>query len=418
MLRMKQADLARAVEISPSYLNLIEHNRRRIGGKLLVRLASVLDVEPAVLSAGGDAVLLQDVTTLASLKDGLQEGGQSQVEQAEDFVARFPGWAQFLCAQQRRIEGLERRLQHLNDRLSHDPILSEQMQDMLGAVASIRSTSSILVATPDLGTDWRARFQANIDHDSRRLAQTSEAMAHHLDQLTRDDTGFASASDAVAVFMERHAFHIAKIEAEGAAAIPSVMSAAPEFTDTPSRDLGRDILSQYAEDAERLPFQNFVEQARAAGFDPLKLAAQYQCGVVRVFRRLASLPRDPERPEIGLISCDRAGALLMRKAPVGLALPRFGPVCARWPLFAALQAPGSVRRDVLETEQGTTFDSYSIAEVQDPYQVTSIAPLRAYMLLIARPREAPQELDALAVGATCRICARDPCAARREPSVH
>ena len=32
VLGMKQADLAEAVGISASYLNLIEHNRRRIGG--------------------------------------------------------------------------------------------------------------------------------------------------------------------------------------------------------------------------------------------------------------------------------------------------------------------------------------------------------------------------------------------------
>ena len=34
MTGLKQADLARNLGISASYLNLIEHNRRRIGGKL------------------------------------------------------------------------------------------------------------------------------------------------------------------------------------------------------------------------------------------------------------------------------------------------------------------------------------------------------------------------------------------------
>lgn len=43
---LKQADLARDVGISPSYLNLIEHNRRRIGGKLLVDLARALGLNP------------------------------------------------------------------------------------------------------------------------------------------------------------------------------------------------------------------------------------------------------------------------------------------------------------------------------------------------------------------------------------
>ena len=37
--------------ISASYLNLIEHNRRRIGGKLLVDIAGALAVEPSVADA-------------------------------------------------------------------------------------------------------------------------------------------------------------------------------------------------------------------------------------------------------------------------------------------------------------------------------------------------------------------------------
>ncbi|WP_304951541.1 helix-turn-helix domain-containing protein, partial [Sulfitobacter sp.] len=36
MAGLKQAELAQQSGISASYLNLIEHNRRRIGGKLLL----------------------------------------------------------------------------------------------------------------------------------------------------------------------------------------------------------------------------------------------------------------------------------------------------------------------------------------------------------------------------------------------
>ena len=44
---MRQTELARQAGISPSYLNLIEHNRRRIGGKTLLKLAEALEVEPS-----------------------------------------------------------------------------------------------------------------------------------------------------------------------------------------------------------------------------------------------------------------------------------------------------------------------------------------------------------------------------------
>ena len=41
---LRQAEVARMAGISGPYLNLIEHNRRRIGGALLNRIAEALDV--------------------------------------------------------------------------------------------------------------------------------------------------------------------------------------------------------------------------------------------------------------------------------------------------------------------------------------------------------------------------------------
>ena len=44
-LGVSQAALARAVGVSPSYLNLIEANKRQVGGALLQRIAAELGIE-------------------------------------------------------------------------------------------------------------------------------------------------------------------------------------------------------------------------------------------------------------------------------------------------------------------------------------------------------------------------------------
>lgn len=54
---LRQADLARACGISPSYLNLIEHDRRRIGGTLLIEMAQALGTDPSTLAHGAGAAL-------------------------------------------------------------------------------------------------------------------------------------------------------------------------------------------------------------------------------------------------------------------------------------------------------------------------------------------------------------------------
>src|SRR6056297_3406811 len=102
-LGIRQTELAKAAEISPSYLNLIEHNRRRIGGRTLLRLAEALDVEPTLLSEGAEATLLSALQEAA----GSQEEREAEVDRAQEFAGRFPGWAQLVAAQHQKVETLE-----------------------------------------------------------------------------------------------------------------------------------------------------------------------------------------------------------------------------------------------------------------------------------------------------------------------
>jgi len=62
-----QSSLAEACDISPSYLNLIEKDKRRIGGALLHRLADRLGVAATQLSGVEDASLVRDMVDIGRL---------------------------------------------------------------------------------------------------------------------------------------------------------------------------------------------------------------------------------------------------------------------------------------------------------------------------------------------------------------
>lgn len=404
-LRMKQVDLAKSCGISASYLNLIEHNRRRISGALLLRIAETLSVEVAAFDQDGDAVLVEQLR---------QSIGDNDAVGAEDFVGQYPEWATRLVAQSRRIEELERTLMGLDDRLTHDPVLSEKMHEVLGAVAAIRSTSSILVETPELDADWRARFHTNIDNDSRRLAETSAEMAAHFDRLTFDDTGFATPAEAISAFFEARGFHLPEIETGGCEAIEGILAQAPEFSGSGAKALGRVVLAEYASDAANLPLDRFSEAAGQHEYDPAALAQQFGVELPAVFRRLATLPRQPDRPEIGLVSCDAAGAILLRKPPTSFALPRFGAACPLWPVFAALRSPGTPLRQRVESPQGARFVAYAIAATIGPNRFDEAPVLRSFMVLV---EDHLGSEGALTIGTSCRVCTVKKCRARREPSI-
>jgi len=134
---VRQADLARRIGISASYLNLIEHNRRRIGGKTLI--------------------------TALREADAAIEGTRAELDRVDEFAERFPGWAGLLAALHQRIAQLEHSVESLNDRLTHDPQLAASVHEVLSSAASIRSTASILAETEQLEAQWLARFHANIN---------------------------------------------------------------------------------------------------------------------------------------------------------------------------------------------------------------------------------------------------------------
>ena len=112
MAGLKQAELAQQSGISASYLNLIEHNRRRIGGKLLLNIAHALGVEPQALTEGAEAALI--ATLREAAEDAALTGPES--DRADEFAGRFPGWAKVLASSQRRIAALEQTVEALSDR--------------------------------------------------------------------------------------------------------------------------------------------------------------------------------------------------------------------------------------------------------------------------------------------------------------
>ncbi len=104
--QLQQSDLARAAGISASYLNLIEHNRRRIGGKLLQDIARALGIDVTLLAEGAERGRIEDLRGAAAALPG----AEAELGRAEEFAGRFPGWATLIALQSAEIARLERQV--------------------------------------------------------------------------------------------------------------------------------------------------------------------------------------------------------------------------------------------------------------------------------------------------------------------
>lgn len=406
-----QADLARAVGISASYLNLIEHNRRKLSDAVLAKLASVLGIDATLLAEGAAGGVAQDLRAAAMV--GL--GTKPEVERIDEFLGRFPGWADLLAEQYRRIGHLERMVAALNDRISHDPHLSLALHEVLSAVSSVRSTAAILAETEDIEPEWRALFHGNLHADSERLAIGAEALVAYLDGSEQEaDTGAAAPQEELELWLAEHDWHFDAVEI-GGGGVESLSAEIGGLASAAARTLARDWVAQAEQDALRLPLAAFeAALENEPQGDPLRLARVFDCNILTVFRRLAFRKGATD----GLVMCDGSGALIMRKPVEGFALPQHGAACPLWPLYSALSRPSQPVSGVVEMPGLARQHFYMRAYCAVEYPQGFGGPeVRDAAMLIRKHGALAAGEPFVAVGSSCRICPRAACVARREPSI-
>ncbi|MEY3308517.1 MAG: hypothetical protein RLZZ413_2555 [Pseudomonadota bacterium] len=409
-LGQRQADVARAAGISASYLNLIEHNRRRISPEVLVRLADVLGTEPAALSQGAEGVLAVDLRDAAAGATG----ARPEVERIEDLIGRFPGWSELLAGQHRRLGRLERSVEALSDRMAHDPHLSAALHEVLSVVSAVRSTAAILAETEEIDPAWRARFHTNLHTDAERLATGAEALVAYLDASgENEEPGIAAPQEELEAWLAGRGWTLPALEPGGAPeARAALLAEAGGLASGAARVLARDWLAQAAADAAAVPMASLTEAVAREGLDPVLLAQRFGADVMAVFRRLALMPGG----RLGVVICDASGTMTFRKPLDGFPLPRFGAACPLWPLYTALGRPMSPVQAQVEMS-GRTPQRFRALAFCRPRLAGGFAgpPMAEAAMLILPGETAPGEI--LGVGTSCRICPRPACPARREPSI-
>jgi len=408
---IRQADLARMAGISPSYLNLIEHDRRRIGGKLLNDLARALDADPTALTDGVEAELVEGLRAAANARPE----AQAEIGRVEEFAGRFGGWAALLAQQAGRITELEDRVMVLTDRLAHDPQLSASLHDVLSVVTSIRSTASILAGSDGLDTDWQKRFHGNLYEDAQRLAESRRSLFGFLDLPVGGEEPARTPREEADALLEALDYAVPGLE-EGAE--PEAMLAALDPAPSPAaQEILWRRLSRLSHIAARLPLARLREIGPAGGFDPVAIAEATGLSVGEVLWRLAFLPTDPDLPVTGAMVCDRAGIVSFRKDIAGTGLFGAGAPCPLWPVYDALTRPGRPVRAVAELPDpgAPRLLCTAIAEPLGPPGYGREPLYEAIMLLrLDVPGGVATDVE---LGKSCRICPRRGCPARREPSL-
>lgn len=189
-LLLSQAALARAVGVSPSYLNLIEANKRQVGGSLLQRIALELGIGLEELTGEAEHRLMHEL--VEAFADPALAETDMGAEQARLLVATNPAVAQVVARLYRAYAAAMTSAEAYADRLRADPILSQLLHQVLSGITAIRSGAEILDAVPDLSPEDQKRFLSSINRETRNLTAVAQNLIGQFDQTSSRGT-YASA---------------------------------------------------------------------------------------------------------------------------------------------------------------------------------------------------------------------------------
>ena len=181
-LRLSQAALARSVGISPSYLNLIEANKRQVGGTLLQRIAAQLEIAIGELTGEAEHRLIHEL--VEAFADPILADARLDTEQARSLVATQPQIAQMIARLHRAYTAASLSADAYANRLRADPLLSQLLHQVLSRITAVRSSAEILDEIEDLSVEERERFVGSISREARGLTAVAQNLIGQFDHAS------------------------------------------------------------------------------------------------------------------------------------------------------------------------------------------------------------------------------------------
>lgn len=418
---LTQVALADALDISPSYLNLLERNQRPLSAALMLRLADRFDFDPRRLGADEPGGGMEGIRR--RLADPMFADLEIDRTQVEEWLAAAPGGAEaFARAFDRLGEGgvpgtdnapvklvrreIERWRNHFADLDAQAEALADELRlvagDLYGAVAErlrVKHQIAIRILPADVMPDSIRR----LDLHARQL-QLSEMLEG-----------------------PSRLFHICYLlgDLEARKEIDALVAGAGFADRTADRFFRRHLTSYFAA-ALMMPYARFLRACEASGYDFLLLQRRFGAGFEQVAHRLTTLQRVGARGlPFFMLRVDRAGQASKRFAGASAApLVEADGRCPLWNIHAAFDRPDEIVPHLVELESGDRWFTLSrTVHGQSAGMVGGDAIFALSLGLkadFAAPLRGAHGLDlaegaAQPIGLGCPSCTRLNCAQRSAP---
>jgi len=436
--QLTQVQLAERLEISPSYLNLIEHNQRPLPAHLLVKLAQIFHVDLQAFADDSHARLadsLQEVFADPLLEEhsvttnDLRELSESPAA-ARAVIALFHAYKSSVQSMRdlasqlydgRAFDGVdpahlpsEEASDVIQENLNYFPELEAAAEEVTrrasldrsdmyrSIVAYLGAKHGVRVVLTPISRD--RGYIRRYDPETRTL-QLSEVLPPWSRQFqVAHQLGLLDAARVIDTIVERSSKNLNTPE---------------------SVKLCRVALANYFAGALLMPYGDFHRIAEEVRYDIELLQHHYTASWEQVCHRLTTL----RKPGAGGVSfhfvrVDIAGNISKRFSGTGIRFARFSGSCPRWDVHAAFLTPGRIRTQFSKMPDGTAYfcvartirKSYGYASGDALMAVGIGCPVKDARKLVYADGYDLDNMDAaVPIGTTCRLCERGDCEQRAFP---
>jgi len=435
---MTQVQLAERLGISASYLNLIEHNKRALSAPLLIKVAEVLELDLRTLSAESHARVVADLMEVFG--DPMFEGHDVTSSEIRDLCASTPSAARAVLGLYQAYRAAREASDTLAATLSDGDLAgvdsshlpTEEVSDLIqrhmnhfpeleaGAEALWREArldreylyTTLVRYLGELGVQVRIVRTAEMQGAVRRYDPDAKVL--FLSELLRRGSRNFQLAYQIGLLTQ--------------AGVLDRAASDPHLTSESSRALARVALANYFAGAVLMPYEPFLDAARAERYDIDLLGHRFRASFEQTCHRLTTLRRaGADGVPFHMVRVDIAGNISKRFSASGLRFARFSGACPRWSVFEAFTTPGLIRTQLSQMPDGATYFWVARTVSRDyggyhaPRSMVAIAmgceASRARELVYADGIDLESRQAVVPVGLTCRLCERTDCEQRAFPQL-
>src|ERR1700753_1585475 len=359
-----QAALAQMLDISPSYLNQIEHDVRPLTVAVMLRITEVLGVDAPFFASHDDTRLVAELREVTMDRDLDIDVDLSEVG---DGVNAHPDFARAMVNLHCRSRITTAQLAAATEErfsdgsgsgsitMPHEEVRDYfyQRQNYLHELdtAAEDLTIKMRLHHGDLARELTRRLtEVHGVHITRRI-DLGDTVLHRYDPTTKTLEIGNHLAPGQQVF--KMAAELAYLEYGD---LIDTLVTDGKFTSHESHTLARLGLANYFAAAAVLPYRQFHDVAENFRYDVERLSSFFSVSYETIAHRLSTLQRPSMRGvPFSFVRVDRAGNMSKRQSATGFHFSSSGGTCPLWNVYETFAYPGKILVQIAQMPDGRNY---------------------------------------------------------------